>query len=94
MTGRVVRDNPEMSRYELVEDGTVIGFADYRATGSELLVPHTEILPGLRGQGLGAVLVEGMLEHLRRGGRSVVPRCWYVRQFLADHPGYEDLVAR
>ena len=31
-----VRDNPEKSRYELYEDGKLLGVADYRAMGDTL----------------------------------------------------------
>ena len=40
-----VRDNPEKSRYELLEDGRLLGVADYRAMGETLAFPHTEIVP-------------------------------------------------
>jgi uncharacterized protein len=87
-----VRDNPDRSRYELVEDDTVVGVADYRSIDGALVVPHTEIAAHRRGEGLGAVLVGGMLDDLRRTGRTVVPRCWYVAQFLEENPAYADLV--
>jgi uncharacterized protein len=89
-----VRRDVERSRYELVEDGTVIGFADYQADGDDVLVfPHTVIAPARRGQGLGAVLVRAALDDVRAAGRTVVPACWYVRDFIAAHPDYADLVA-
>ena len=53
-----VVDRPEQQRYELVEDGRVLGFADYRPLPGDGLVlefPHTVIDPAERGRGLGAV---------------------------------------
>ena len=88
-----VRDNPEKSRYELLEDGTLLGVADYRPMGETLAFPHTEIVPSRRNQGLGALLVQGALDDVRRGGRSVVPVCWYVAQFIDTRSGYSDLLA-
>jgi predicted GNAT family acetyltransferase len=89
----VVRNAPELSRYELVVDGSVIGFADYRIDGREVVFPHTEIDVSRRGQGWGEVLVRGALDDVRTTGRTVVPRCWYVMEFLEAHAEYADLRA-
>ena len=88
-----VRHNPDRNRYELVEDGTVIGIADYRLLDGIVVFRHTEIDADRRGHGLGAVLVQGALDDVRETGRTIVPRCWYVAQFIDEHPQYDDLVA-
>jgi predicted GNAT family acetyltransferase len=88
-----VRHNPDRSRYELTLDGRLVGVADYRDEGGTLVFPHTEIEADLRGRGLGAELVEAALDDVRRRGQSVVPTCWYVAQFIDEHPGYRDLLA-
>ena len=88
-----VRDNAERSRFELLVDGELAGIADYQLRGDSLVVPHTEIDRSRRGQGLGAVLVRGMLDQVRESGRTVVPHCWYVAQFIDEHPEYGDLRA-
>ena len=88
-----VRDNPGQSRYELVEDGRLLGVADYRPMGEKLGFPHTEIVPGRRNQGLGAQLVQGALDDVRRKGAKVVPMCWFVAGFIEEHPEYSDLLA-
>jgi predicted GNAT family acetyltransferase len=88
-----VRHNPAESRYELTIDGRLVGIADYRADGDRLVFPHTEIEPVMRGRGLGAELVRGALDDVRTTGRTVVPRCWYVAQFIDEHPEYGDLLA-
>jgi predicted GNAT family acetyltransferase len=88
-----VRDNPGKSRYELLEDGRLLGVADYRATGDTLAFPHAEIVPSRRRQGLGAQLVQRALDDVRRKGAKVVPYCWFVAQFIDEHPEYADLRA-
>ncbi len=80
-------------RYELLEDGVVIGFADYQVRGETVVFPHTVINPERRGEGLGAVLVQGALDDVRPTGQKVVPACWYVGQFIDTHPEYADLLA-
>lgn len=88
-----VRHNEEASRYELVLDGRVIGVADYEEVGEQLVLPHTEIERPLRGQGFGDQLIKGALDDVRRTGRTLVPSCWAVAEYIAEHPEYGDLVA-
>ena len=89
----VVRRNPERSRYELLVDGEVVGIADYHVQDGTWVFPHTVIAPERRGRGLGAELVQAALDDVRRAGGTVVPRCWYVADFIDAHPAYADLVA-
>jgi predicted GNAT family acetyltransferase len=89
----LVRIDESRSRYELVLDGEVVGIADYRIEGDEVIFPHTEIVPTHRGKGLGEVLVRGAMEHVRTTGRTVVPRCWFVVEFLELNPEFADLRA-
>jgi predicted GNAT family acetyltransferase len=88
-----VRHAPDQSRYELWDDGDLIGLADYRPGEAGVLVfPHTEIRTDRRGQGLGAVLVRGALDDVRQRGFRVVPACWFVEEFVRNNPAYADLV--
>lgn len=89
-----MRNNPGRSRYELLIDGDLAGVADYSIVEDRVVMPHTEIQQQLRGQGMGAVLVRNALDDLRSSGRTVVPQCWYVAQFIDENPEYRDLVAR
>ncbi|MDQ1425717.1 MAG: uncharacterized protein QOD72_3215 [Acidimicrobiaceae bacterium] len=91
---RHVRNNRDAHRYELVDgDGHVLGRADYHIEGNVVVVPHTEVRPDLRNNGLGAELVQGVLDDVRAAGALVRPQCWYVAEFLDEHPEYRDLVA-
>jgi predicted GNAT family acetyltransferase len=88
----VVR-NDERSRYELVVDGQIAGFADFRVEGDVVVLPHTVVDPARRGQGLAAVLVASALDDIDRAGRRVVPACWYVADFIDRNPRYAALVS-
>jgi uncharacterized protein len=88
-----IRDNTAASRYEILEDGAVVGIADYRLEGSVAVFPHTEIVASRRGEGLGAQLVKFALDDQRAAGHRVDARCWYVAEFLEEHPEYDDLRA-
>jgi len=87
-----VRDNPARSRYELYVDDELAGIADYRVQGDVVVMPHTHIDRDRRGNGLGAELVKGALDDIRASGRTVVPQCWYVAEFIDEHPEYRELL--
>lgn len=88
-----VRKDEVRSRYELLLDGELVGVADYRDTGDAVVFPHTEIDPAHRGKGLGEALVRGALDDVRAAGRTVVDRCWFVREFIDANPAYAHLRA-
>jgi predicted GNAT family acetyltransferase len=89
---RVV-DNPERKRYELWLGEKLAGVIVYRARPDALALIHTEVEPAFEGQGLGAKLVAGALEDVRRRGLKIVPLCPFVRSYLERHPGDADLIA-
>ena len=86
-----VRNNPERSRYELAIDDELVGIADYRVMGDVVVFPHTEIDPSRRRQGLGAQLVKYALDDVRANNRRADAQCWYVAEFIAEHPEYADV---
>ena len=81
-----VRDNPSRGRFELIDDGATLGFAEYHETGGLTVMPHTVIDPRHRGRGLGAVLATAALDELKARGASVIPQCWFVRDVIAANP--------
>jgi uncharacterized protein len=88
-----VKHNAERSRYELWIDERLAGIAEYDAAGSTVVFFHTEVAPLLRGRGLGEELIRGALDDVRTRGDTVIPRCWFVAQFIRQNPGYADLLA-
>ena len=49
----VVSDNKRAHRYELFDDGELVGFADYEVSGDRMAVLHVEIVQSRSNQGLG-----------------------------------------
>jgi predicted GNAT family acetyltransferase len=88
-----VRKNAAASRYEILDADRVVGIAEYVVTDGVVIMPHTVIEPSRRGEGLGAVLVGAALDDVRAAGRTVLPRCWYVAEFIDENPDYADLLA-
>jgi predicted GNAT family acetyltransferase len=87
-----VRDNPEELRYELLDEGKVVGEILYRRHPDRIVLVHTEVSPALEGQGLASRLVAGALDDIRAKRLRVVPICPFVRSYVRHHPEYEDLV--
>ena len=88
-----VRHNAAESRYEILDGGRVVGIAEYTDRGDVMIFHHTEIDADRRGNGLGAELVGAALDDVRRRDRTIKATCWYVAQFVVDHPAYSDLLA-
>ena len=87
-----VVDNLERRRFELEERG-LLAFADYRLEGDELVIPHVEAAPALRGTGAAGRLMTGVLDLVRSRGLKGVPLCPYADAFIRRHPQYRDLLA-
>ena len=86
-----LRDNAALSRFELDADG-VTAFMNYKLSGTVLTLNHTETPVKARGRGIASKLVEAVLNEARARGLKIVPRCPFVRVYLAKHPDYSDLV--
>ena len=87
-----VVDNPEADRFEVLVDGEVAGFAEYRRMKSSVAFTHTVIDPAFEGRGLGSVLARGALDATREAGSPVLPFCPFIRGYIQRHPTYLDLV--
>ena len=87
-----VRDNTTLSRFELDADG-ITAFANYQLAGNVITIAHTETPLQARGRGIASKLVAGALDAVRARGLKLVPRCPFVRAYIARHPEYRDLLA-
>ncbi|MDW3218806.1 MAG: GNAT family N-acetyltransferase [Acidimicrobiales bacterium] len=88
----IVRDNPDRNRYELIVDDRIVSIADYSLDGTNVVVPHVETDPAMRGQGMADRLMRGMLDDLRAGGRTITPLCPFAAAFVRNHPDDHDLL--
>ena len=90
-----VENQPDRSRYALLQDGEVIGVAEYRFDGDAIVFTHTEVDPDKRERGMASTLVRTALDDVRDGpDRRVIASCPYVRSWLSAHPDYADLQRR
>jgi uncharacterized protein len=86
-----VVDVPDRERYEIHREGQTLGFSAYQKANGLIVFTHTEVDPGLEGQGIGSALVRAALDDVRRQGVPVLPICPFVAQWIARHPDYHDL---
>lgn len=89
---QVVR-HPERSRFEIVVDGELAGFAQYQHRPGRMVLTHTVVDPARQGQGLAGRLARVALDAARAEGLRVVPECSYIADYIRKHPEYADLVA-
>ncbi len=80
-----VVDNSGAARFEARAGDAVAGFAEYRREPDVVVVVHTEVDPAYEGQGIGSILVRGMLDQLRDQGATVPPECPFVRSYVRKH---------
>lgn len=90
-TGGDVRHNTDANRYEIDVDGR-LAVLDYVRTDGAIILTRAETPPPLRGRGLASQLTRHALEAARAEGLRVVPRCPFVRDYIHNHPEFEDLV--
>jgi hypothetical protein len=89
---REVIHNAAKNRFEMDLDGG-LAVLDYRLADGVMTLTHTGVPPEFEGHGHGARLVKGALDQIRAQGLKIVPRCWFVDEYIKRHPEYEDLRA-
>jgi predicted GNAT family acetyltransferase len=87
-----VRDNPERERYELLLEGAVAGFAEYRDREGRRIFVHTVVDPAHGGRGLGSRLAKAVLDDALARDMRIVPRCPFIRAWLERHPDYAERI--
>jgi hypothetical protein len=90
-----VIQNQELERFELVIDGDIAGFTEYRIDGKRIVFTHTEVNQDEREHGLAGRLVQQALDQVRdHTDYRVVAQCPYVSHWVRGHPEYQDLLTR
>ena len=80
-----ITDNAEEHRFSVVDEGIAAELV-YRVSGDRLVLARTFTPPEHRGQGIAGQLVAAAAERARRTGETLVPSCWYARQWLEQNP--------
>lgn len=90
-----MENQPDQSRYALLQDGEVVGVAEYDLRHDAIVFTHTEVDPEKREKGMASTLVQTALDDVRDHSElRVVASCPYVRRWLSEHPDYVALQKR
>jgi uncharacterized protein len=92
MSGATLRNNSEQHRYELVDNGDVVGVAEYTLDGDAVVFTHTEVGEGHEGKGYGSTLAKLALDDAVGAGRKIVVRCEFIAAYVSRHPEYGDAI--
>lgn len=87
-----VRNATDRSRYEIEEDGTLAGFAEYLDKGVQRIFFHTEIGEEFGGRGLASTLIKEALTDTTSAGLRIVPICPFVARYVGKHDEFSDSV--
>lgn len=74
------------TEFEATRDGLSLGFLQYAIYADHVDAVETQVDPAMRGQGIGAQLVAALAEYATEMGFKIKPTCWYVDQWLTEHP--------
>jgi len=80
-----VKNNSAQNRYEMDTDGH-LSVADYYLSGKILSITHVGVPEELRGQGIAAKLMEGVVLDAKEQGLTIVPVCSYAAAYLKRNP--------
>lgn len=80
-----VTDNKELQRYEM-KVGDAVAIADYHMNGDRIAITHVEVPEELRGGGIAAQLMAGVVDNAKSRGLTIVPICSYAVSYLRRHP--------
>lgn len=90
-----VTDVPERERFEARNDaGDLAGVLTYQLTGAIIVYTHTKVEPSVADQDVGASLARAAMDDARTRGRTVVPLCPLLSDWLSKKPEYDKVVAR
>ncbi len=78
--GEVI-NNTEKHRYELHIDGQV-AVADYKLLNDRLSITHVGTPENLRGQGIAARVMDGVVADAEAKGLTIIPICPYAASYL------------
>lgn len=86
--------NEAKSRYELHLAGHMVGQAQYRMRGNDVVFTHTIMDRAHQGQDLGSQLAAFALDDVKTRGLKAVPQCPFIADYIKRHEEeYGELVA-
>jgi predicted GNAT family acetyltransferase len=86
-----LRNNKKLSVFEFKTNGDLAKVM--YAKRNDILYLNYALVPSqLRGQGIGAEMMEAVLKYARENTLKVVPICSYTVRYMNSHREWEDLI--
>ena len=73
-------------------DGKALAEMTYTGTDTTIIIDHTDVDASLKGQGVGARLVEACVNWARAQKIKIIPLCPFAKSQFDKHPEYSDLL--
>jgi hypothetical protein len=82
------------SRFEIEERGEV-AYLEFETDSHDwMTIWHTEVPPGMRGQGVASELAQTAFEYAKQNNLRVDVICPLAASFLSKHPEYDSIVSK
>lgn len=88
----VITNNSDLSLYEATVGGQTAAGLVYHQAGHRVTLMATSVLPEFRGKGVATRLIGGVLDELRRQGKTATITCPFTAAFVTAHPEYADVL--
>lgn len=88
----VITDNSELGIYEAAIEGRTAAGLVYNEVGNRIILMATSVLPEFRGKGVAGRLISGVLDEVRRQGKTATVTCPFMAAFINAHPEYADVL--
>lgn len=86
-------DEENKGAFEAYEDGKKIGEMTYSKAGPDkIIVDHTEVDPAQKGQGVGKVLLNKLVEYAREQNVKVLPLCPFAASMFQKNVDIRDVL--
>jgi predicted GNAT family acetyltransferase len=73
------KEDSRHGKFFIEKDGTQMAEIDYTLSGGDtLIINHTEVDDALRGQKVGYLLVEHVVEYARKNNLKIIPLCTFA----------------
>lgn len=88
----IIRNSTDSHSYDASIGDQVVGTIVYEPRDGRMVIRHTVVDPGFRGQGIASALAQFALDDLAASGKTLTNYCGFIADYIDRHPGYAKLV--